>query len=343
MIKKLTLTLFAAILLLTSQVVFAQSIRSPRVLPVKGTYTHTQTKIEFPKNLIGYERRGVYSFDRKKSNIGATYKSQKGETIVSVYLYPAGEGSENRLKNGYLSALQEIATSTRKGITANQSITYHKKDGYKVNGIRAEVTDVKKSSKSHLSVFECGKWFFKLRITSEVLDSTGISNLEGEVLDQFTPTELVKQNPFDSKASIYFAPAAFADSLMLVSAMGGAFKKVQWALENVDSLERSAGFPGLYLELHVESLKEFALQEQVKHDVRKKWARTQRTTEYLSELNEIIESGYLKEFIMEQYDMIMIVPENVKLDFESYRQWKLTHPININLNERFYVISYKEE
>ena len=343
MIKNLIQALFAVILLLTSQAAFAQSTGSPRVLPVKGTYTHAQTETEFPKSLVGYERRGLYSFDRNKSNIGATYKSQKGETIVSVYLYPAGEGSEDRLKNEYLAALQEIATSTRKGITANQGLTSHKKDGYKVNGIRAAVTDVKTNSKSHISVFECGKWFFKLRITSEVLDSTGISNLEGEILDEFTPTELVKQDPFDSKASVYFAPAAFADSLMLVSAMGGAFKKVQWALENVDSLERSAGFPGLYLELHVESLKEFARQEQVKHEVRRKWARTQRTTEYLSELNEIIESGYLREFIMEQYVMIMIVPENVKLDFESYQQWKLTHPIRINLNERFYVISYKEE
>lgn len=269
MIKKLTQALFAAIFILTSQVVFAQSTGSPRLLPVKGIYTHSQTKTEFPKNLIGYERTELYSFDRKKTNIGATYKSKDKKTIVSVYLYPAGEGSEDRLKNEYLSALNEIAMSSRKGVIANQGITYYKKDGYKVNGISAEVKDVKTNLKSHLSVFECGKWFLKLRITPGSLDSTRVSNLKNEILDEFTPTELVKQSPFDSKATIYFAPAAFADSLMLVSAMGGAFKKVQWALENVDSLERSAGFPGLYLELHVESLKEFARQEQVKHEVRK--------------------------------------------------------------------------
>jgi len=123
---------------------------------------------------------------------------------------------------------------------------------------------------------------------------------------------------------------------MLGSAMGSAFKKISWALDNVDSLERAAGFPDLYLGLQVESLKEF-----VQFEKRKKWNRQQSTTDYLNELNRIIDAGFLEEFIMEQFDMIMIVPQDVTLDFEGFQKWKETHPTTIDLNQRFYVVSYK--
>lgn len=345
MIKKLIINraLFVVVLFLTVQVVIAQGTGKPRVLVVKGDYTHSRTKKTFPKHLARHERQRIYSFDRDKSNIGATYKSQDGKTLVSVYLYPADEGSEDRLRHEYMSALGEILLVSRKGITTSQAPTTYVRDGYKINGIKAEVTDVKNQSRSHLAVFECGEWFFKLRVTSSSLDSIGVVKLERDILDAFEPSELVKQSRLNPEASIYLAPAAFADSLMLVSAMGGAFKKVQWARENVDSLERAAGFPSLYLELHVESLKEFARQEKVREEIRKKWTRQPSTDEFLFELNSIIESGYLREFIMDQYNMIMIVPDDAKLDFESYRQWMLADPISIKLDRRFYVISYENE
>lgn len=352
MIKKLIINraFFVLVLSLTAHLAFSQAHLAfsqgtdrPKVIVVKGVYIHSQTKKAFPKHLVGHERQRIYSFDRDKSNIGATYKSQDGKTLVSVYLYPADEGSEDRLRHEYVSSLEEIVLVSRKGITTNQAPTTYVRDGYKINGIKAEVTDVKNQSRSHLAIFECGEWFFKLRVTSSSLDSTGVVKLERDFLDAFEPSELVKQSRLNPEASIYLAPAAFADSLMLVSAMGGAFKKVQWAREHVDSLERAAGFPSLYLELHVESLKEFARQEKVREEIRKKWKRQPSTDEFLFELNSIIESGYLREFIMDQYNMIMIVPDDAKLDFKSYRQWMLAHPISISLNRRSYVISYEKE
>jgi hypothetical protein len=56
---------------------------------------------------------------------------------------------------------------------------------------------------------------------------------------------------------------------MLVTAMNSAFKNVKWARENIDSLERTSGSLNLYLELHVESLKEFANQEKVREEIDK--------------------------------------------------------------------------
>ena len=72
-------------------------------------------------------------------------------------------------------------------------------------------------------------------------------------------------------------------------------------------------------------------------------SKTKRTTEYIAELNSIIDNGFLEEFIMEQFDMVMIVPEKLEFDFIGFNKWKKENPIKINLNERFYVISFEDK
>ena len=90
------------------------------------------------------------------------------------------------------------------------------------------------------------------------------------------------------------------------------------------------------MDLHVASLKGF-VDFEIKHP---DFSKSKRTEEYLSELNSIINSGFLKEFIMEQYNMIMIIPDNLKLDFEGFHRWQIAHPVNVNLRNWFYIISY---
>lgn len=317
------------LLFVLAQISYGQTLG--KQLKVKGTYVHSPTMTEFPENIGTYQRQGVYSYDKKKENIGSTYKS--GQTTLSVYLYPAGDGSEGRLRNQYYQALQDMADVSKRGLHAQQGYKYFRKGGFKINGFSAITPD---EPKSQLTLFECGQWFFKVRITTSSLDTTEINGLEREILNSFDPTRLVKSSRLNSQADIYFAKAAFQDSLMLGSAMGSALKKLSWALDNVDSLERAAGFPDLYLGLHVESLKEFTQFEK-----RKKWNRQKSTTDYLNELNQIIDSGFLEEFVMEQFDMIMIVPKEITLDFEGFQKWKEAHPTTIDLNQRFYVVSYK--
>jgi hypothetical protein len=229
--------------------------------------------------------------------------------------------------------MQDMANVSERGVNASQGYKFFRKDGYKINGFSAVTAD---EPKSQLTLFECGEWFFKIRITTSSLDTAEINGLEREALHSIDPTRLVKCSRFNPRAQVYIAEAAATDSLMLGSAMGSAFKKISWALQHVDSLERAAGFPDLYLGLQVESLKEFA-----QFGKGKKWNRKQSTADYLDELNRIIDAGYAEEFIMEQFDMIMIVPKEVTLDFEGFQNWKQTHPVTINLNERYYLVSYK--
>ena len=312
------------------QICYGQTSRQPKELKVKGSYVHLPTKTKFPENIGVYQRQDIYSFDQKEENIGSTYKSN--QTTLSIYLYPAGDGSEGRLRNEYLQAVQEMQTVSKNDLYFVQKYKCFIKDGYKINGFSAIYTN---EPNSKLTLFECGQWFFKIRITTSSLDTAQISVLEKEVLETFQPTLLVKYFPLNSKASIYFAKAAFRDSLMLKSTMSSAFRKLSWAIENVDTLERAAGFPDLYLGLHTESLLEL-----VKFSNGKDWGRKKSTLTYLEEINQIIKAGFLAEFVMEQFSMILIVPNATKLDFAGFKNWKRTNQTKINLNERFYVVSY---
>lgn len=318
----------------------AQTYSQPKKINVKGDYVHSQTQLIFPVKIDDYERQDIYSFDKKKTNVGITYENQKtsGKTTLSIYLYPAGSGTDGRLRDEYLFSLQSIANVSDKGVRAIQNYVFFKKDGFKINGYNAWIVNKSNLTKSVLTVYECGKWFFKIRITTDILDSLGIDSLKNKILDLFQPTILVKNSPLNPKADIHFAKAAFRDSIMLGSAMGSALKKLEWALDNVDSLERASGFPDLYIGMHIEALKAFANFEK-EHN----FSKSQTTSDYLKELNSIINAGFLKEFIMQQYSMIMITPENMTFDFDAYEKWKQSNPINIDLSKRFYVISYRDK
>lgn len=318
----------------------AQAYAPPKKIKEKGDYLHSQTQLIFPLKLDDYERRDIYSFDKKKTNVGITYENQKNanKTTLSIYVYPAGPGTDGRLRDEYLFSLQSIANVSDKGVHAIQKYVCYKNDGYKINGYHAWIVNTSNSTKSVLTVYECGKWFFKIRITTDILDSLQIETLKNKILDRFQPTILVKNAPLNPKVDIYYGKAAFRDSILLGSAMGCAYKKLEWAMDNVDSLERASGFPDLYLGMHMEALKEFVHFEK-EHN----FSKSQFTSDYLRELNSIINAGFLEEFIMKQYSMVMIVPDTMTFDFDAYEAWMRSNPISIDLNKKFFVMSYSDK
>ena len=313
-----------------------QAQMKPKKIKSKADYIHSATGFIFSLTIDQFNRADIYAFDKKKKNVGITYKTNDLKSTISIYLYPAGAGAEDRLRNEYLKSMESVANISDNGVHAEQYAVSYKCGNYKVNGFKANIKDL--DAKSSLCVYECGEWFFKIRISSETLDTTGMKQTEQKILDLYAPTRLVKQSKLNSKADISFAKTAFVDSLMLGSAMGSAYKKIEWVFENVDSLERASGFPGLYLDMHIASLKEFTEFEKKHPD----FSKTKQTEEYLAELNSIIDKGFIDEFIMEQFDMVMIVPKDLEFDFEGYDKWKNDNPISINLNERFYVIWFGE-
>jgi len=96
--------------LIYSIVAFGQPRTNPKKIKTKGDYTHTAANTKFPEILYDYPLKSVYSYDKKNTDIGATYETETGnqKTTISIYIYPANEGAKGRLRNEYLKSLQEV-------------------------------------------------------------------------------------------------------------------------------------------------------------------------------------------------------------------------------------------
>jgi len=320
-------------------VAMAQPRINPKQLKINGDYIHKATSTFFPERLFDYTRKSIYSFDKKNLDIGVTYEQVNGslKTTVSVYIYPADDGVESRLRNEYTRSLQSIAYYSANGINATQYPVRYEGEKYICNGYKAE-TKLTGNDLSQLLVYECGTWFLKIRVTSNQADTTALNALEDKVVQNFDPARLTALHPLNEKANIYVSRAAIRDSTLLRSCIRSANTKIEWANENIDAGERASGFPDQHLYMHIASLLEFA-----KSAADGKHPRSAETQAYLDELNSIIDSGFIAEFIMEQFGMIMIVPEDVSFDFEGYRRWKQSHKITIDLNKRFILIAYGKD
>jgi hypothetical protein len=328
-----------AILLLFVFQLQGQERKSPKKIKVSGDYIHSETETNFPELFENYKRIDVYSFDKKDKNIGVTYENEANDkkTTISIYIYPTEEASEDRLRNEYFNSMQSIANISKNGINATQKLIKKVGEKYICNGIKAEMKN-DKNERTKLLLFECGTWFYKIRLSTNELDSIQIKDIEKRIIEKFEPTRLTGKGKLSTKANVYFSKSAFCDSIMLGSTMGSAFKKIEWALENVKENERASGFPALYIDMHIESIKEL-----LKFQEKYKYKKTQNTIEYLGELNSIVEAGFLNEFLMDQYKMLLIVPDDKVLNFEAYEKWKENKKLTIDLSKKYYVISYKIE
>lgn len=319
------------ILMIFTFSVNGQSLYNPKIIKSKKEYKHKISKTKFPSKIENYSRKKISIYDKQKKNISAIYENET--SVISVHIYPAGNGTDGRLRREYFKSISFLKN---KNLDYTQKpIKYSEK--YIVNGYKADFKN-EKGNYSQLSIYECGTWFFKFAITSKNSDTLGFIKSEKQFIKQFNPSNLTEVKPLSEKVDIKFKKTAFRDSTMLGSNMGSAYGKFGWVMDNIRENERKSGFPDLYLEANIAQVKEF-----LNFDKKRNLSKKKETKEYLIELDKIVNSKFLNEFIMEQKKMVMIVPENIKLDFKAYNKWKKENNFEIELSEFHYVISFNEK
>ncbi len=317
----------------------------PRLLHVNENYLHAATHFNFPDTLFGnFRRQDVYSFDKQEHSIGVTYENFCGrtKTVFSIYLYPAGMAFEGRLRHEYQTSMQAVVNHTETELHARQYIFPYESKKYICNGIAALIkTD--KHELAQMTLFEAGTWFYKIMITSDRADTVLLSDLRTKILQAFEPTELTDLVPLHKRISVYMQKSAFRDSVLLGSAMASAYRKIDWVMDNVERNVRATGFPDLYLNLHVAGLKAF-MEFQHRENVAQSgqaWYRSPFTENYLRQLQLISNAGFLEEFVMDQYDMLLIIPKEITVQkYNDYLRWKSQHDIGIDLDDTFYILSF---
>ena len=189
---------------------------------------------------------------------------------------------------------------------------------------------------NQLVLYECGAWFLKVKISSRELDTSHIEQLEQKVLEKYDPTKLTELKPLNLKSDFIVAPGLGKDRTRAKYILKSGFKKLEWANKNVPENERASGFPDLYLNMHIEAFKELA---ECKDE---NFTSDNAIAKYISDINKVIKANYLPEFLMKQYNMVMITPDNMKFDFEGFAQWQEEYKISLDMRMHFYLLVYRQ-
>ena len=293
--------------------------------------------MKFPTEIENFHRKSITSFNKELSNISVEYKSvnHQENTHFTIYIYPAGVGFEDRLYDEYVLSLQAIANVANKEIKARQGPFYYTNNGYSFVGIRARTGNLKNTVQSMLIIFECGEYFLKYRIDTDQQNNDNLDSLSNQLFEIFNPSDIVNKYPLIPSSNIIVAPAAFKDSLTLYSVLAGAYSLSGWALENIDSLERCSGFPGMYLDGRTETFLEMT----------ESWVDNSKgfkryPNDYFESLVKIVEKGYLEEFLMDEYSMLLLSSDSINFEFENYFKWKEEILPHFNLIQRYFIINY---
>lgn len=309
----------------------------PKRLNVLGDYYHKNTMVKFPENFDGLKRESITSFDKDSSNIGVSYhRSNSNQNLmVTVYIYPATSGIEHRIRDEYFESLQSIATVSNQGINTTPKHIRVSKDGYSVLGLSGVISN--KNQSTVLVLFECGKYFLKYRISSTDMDPGVLEDISNKLTDKFSPIDIVKKQPLIQGVDVHISPGITTDTISLIAIFAAVKSKIDWAYQNVDSLERCSGFPSLYFEEQKTSIDSMLNKwESLKH-------HNTKFDKFFDELVGIRKNGFLNEFICDQYWGTLLLPKELKLDWSGYNLWKRKNNPTVKLvGEYYYLLGFEQ-
>ena len=303
----------------------------------KSNFLHSETNTVFYYTIGEFERTQIIAYPKDPGRITAIYNNQKGKSSFVVNLTPTKEGTEGRLRNEYLKEIKKLSKEEETNFLPKPTVVKFNGTHYICNGVQGSYTNGKKHSISQVTVFECGAWLMDVNLKSSDMDSVRFSQLDEGLILRFNPARLTSLSPLNLKSNVGFVGEAMKDSVLTSAMVNSAFKKMDWASDNVSIKERHSGFPDIYLAMHIASLTEY-LRIQSK---KKNLSKSPKAKQFFDDLNAIYNAGFLPEFIMEEYDHVMIVPANINLNFEAFSQWKLGRELSLNLKEKKYTITYR--
>ncbi|MGV8914277.1 MAG: hypothetical protein ACOH1X_02385 [Kaistella sp.] len=313
----------------------------------KTDYTHQKSKVVFPQTLLGFTRERLVAYSENFSDIGATYKLKIGKklTTMSIYVYPADVSNEN-LREQFLSFNTVVNRNGLQEQVLKPEFIKIPSEKVIINGIKTVfdynlmMPDFMKGQKEQInkslfSVYDCGKWNIKFRITSESYDEARLEDVEKLLLVAFNPLKIAEENklPESDAPNIVISKTAQRDSLMLQSTIVEAQAKIKWLGENKPAAELLTGLSDFELASH-----EFAIGEKLKFyaENKGKLDSSPDTDFYFTNLQNITDNGYLKDFIYDQTYGVVIYSEG-----ESRKQKYLDYLKTYNITEEFREMMYK--
>ncbi|WES96213.1 hypothetical protein P2W68_15275 [Chryseobacterium arthrosphaerae] len=348
--KKLFITLF--LLFIT---VFSQQRKNPINLAVKEDYTHAATSVIFPTLWSGFQRVEINSYDLQNKHIAVSYiqqKDKKTKTTLTLYLYPIRSTDNQTLRDYFLSYEYALNQNSNKGTNLTPSFGSLSNDQVKVNYIYSifdhsmgELSFFKgvkyTQKKSLLSIYECGGWNFKIRVSSDDMNKDQLTELKDKIENYFSVLNIASKKPLpiDKAPDIILSPVVKRDSMMTHATISAAQAKIDWLGKNMEKKELITGFNDMNIESEVYAIEKM-LDFYKAHE--KDWPMHDDTKKYFNEMLRIADNGRIKDHIYYKYNGVINYDEGAAKK-DDYIQFRIDKNISENTNELFYKIYYRLE
>lgn len=348
--KKIFLTL--SLLFAT---VFAQQRQKPINLLVKEDFPHPSTSVIFPVLWSGFQREAIFSYDQQNKHVAVSYvqqKTKKTKTTITLYLYPQIYIDNQMQRDAFASYEYALNQSSNRGTELQPQFGNLSNDQVKVHYIYSTFdhsmgqADFFKGikyteKKSLLSIYECGGWTFKIRISSDDMTKDQLVELKNKIEAYFSILDIASRQPLpiEKVPNTLLSAVVKRDSMMIHATIAAAEAKINWLEENLEKKELLAGFNDMDIRSEVHSIEKMLIFYKA-HE--KDWPMHDDTKKYFSEMIRIADNGRIKDYIYYKYNGLINYPEGAQKK-DDYVQFRIDKDISENVNEIFYKLYYKWE
>ena len=326
MMKNIAVLLF----LLFSFCVFSQELKPNKKIKSDANFIHEVSGISAPMSLGELSRSDLKTSSKNDSVLSTEYSKDKTDLRYSFSIYP-GALDEERLINFYTKSLRDKRFSPKE---IESKPVFFKNENFKINGISGFYKHL--DNLINYRVYDAGFFVFVSELSQKDGDTIELKNKHDQLINEIVPTRIIEKNPITRLSDIYYAKAAFRDSLMLRSTMSSATNKMKWIYENIDKYERAAGIPGLYLNYQIAGINGFIDYTTEKNPKPSKGGA--ETNIIMAFLKKLRDDDFLDEYLMESYEYLLIVPANTKFNYVGYENWKTSHSMDFDMNKKYYLI-----
>jgi hypothetical protein len=282
-----------------------------RPIRAHGTWVQPASGASFPERIGELARTDATAWDADEMNVGVSY-GDGASVRISVYVYPAGDPYTGRLRAAFLETEASLAELHPAALRESSAVVRAPVPDGPAVGFEARFR-LLASEDTHgtlAQVFQCGRWFLKLRAT--YAGAYPIDDAVAAVHEQVRCGEIAAKTPIGTKRNIDYDPAGGAAWLVY-----GATQLV-WLKEHVTPDQLAYGIPDHEPGLFVKSFEAMLdAREKVKGN------GGAEPNAFLDRMQQIRAAGFLEAYVWKTQLGFLPAPSALAPQLEAFESWRV--------------------
>jgi hypothetical protein len=281
-----------------------------RPIRANGTWVQPHSGAAFPERIGALPRTDATAWDAEETNVGVSY-GDGASVRITVYVYPAGEPRSGRLRSEFLDAEASLAELHPAALRESGAVVRAPAPDGPAVGFEARFRLLASEGEQATlaQVFQCGRWFLKLRAT--YAGGYPIDGALAGVHEQVRCRDIALRTPIGTRRAVEVDPDGGAEWI----AYGVA--QVGWLEQNAAPGELAFGVPDHELGLFLAS---FDAMLDVREELRAAGEAAENA--FLDRMLEIREAGFLEAYVWKTQLGFLAPPSRLAPQLEAFESWR---------------------